>query len=104
MAASATSCAHCGKQGVSFKRLSRCNNGSYCGAECQRADWKQHKKTCVPAGQLPEASGVMPVLFFLSRRVYGSAAIAQAQPFVDIFNKVAAAMKPLNPKPWTLNP
>jgi len=45
---SAESCAHCGKQGVEFKRCSRCKQASYCGAECQHADWKRHKKTCAP--------------------------------------------------------
>jgi hypothetical protein len=48
MAANATSCAHCGKQGVGFKRCSRCKDASYCGAECQNANWKRHKKTCSP--------------------------------------------------------
>jgi len=48
MAASAESCAHCGKQGVGFKRCSRCKQASYCGAKCQNADWKSHKKKCAP--------------------------------------------------------
>ena len=48
MAASAESCAHCGKQGVGFQRCSRCKQTSYCGAECQNANWKRHKKTCAP--------------------------------------------------------
>ena len=48
-AASAEICAHCGKNGkpgVGFKRCSRCKQASYCGAECQSANWKRHKKTC----------------------------------------------------------
>jgi len=48
MAASAESCAKCGKQGAGFKRCSRCKQACYCGAECQNADWKRHKKTCAP--------------------------------------------------------
>ena len=48
MAASAERCAHCGKQGVGFKRCSRCKQASYCGAECQNANWKRHKTTCAP--------------------------------------------------------
>jgi len=54
MAASAESCALCGKQGVGFKRCSRCKQASYCGAECQHADWKRHKKTCEPPVPLQE--------------------------------------------------
>ncbi|KAJ1495319.1 hypothetical protein T484DRAFT_1762975 [Baffinella frigidus] len=46
--ASEASCAHCGKQGGEFQRCSRCKQACYCGAECQRAGWKAHKKTCAP--------------------------------------------------------
>ena len=31
-----------------MKRCSRCTQASYCGAACQIADWKRHKKTCAP--------------------------------------------------------
>ena len=48
MASSAEGCAHCGKQGVGFKRCSRCKQACYCGAACQKADWKRHKTTCGP--------------------------------------------------------
>jgi len=48
MSASAESCAHCGKQGAGFKRCSRCKQAGYCGAECQNANWKRHKKSCAP--------------------------------------------------------
>lgn len=42
------SCGHCGKQLVSFKRCSVCKQRFYCGVACQNADWKKHKKKCVP--------------------------------------------------------
>ena len=48
MAASAENCAYCGKQGAGFKRCSVCKHASYCGAGCQNADWKRHKKKCAP--------------------------------------------------------
>jgi len=54
MADSAESCAHCGKQGVGFKRCSRCKQAWYCGAECQNANWKRHKKTCAPPAPLQD--------------------------------------------------
>jgi len=41
-------CACCGVQGVAFKHCSRCLQASYCGAECQKVDWKRHKKKCTP--------------------------------------------------------
>ena len=39
-------CSHCGEQRAALKRCSRCKHASYCGAECQNAAWKGHKKTC----------------------------------------------------------
>ena len=49
MAASAGSCAHCRKQGVGLQRCSVCKDAFYCGAACQKAGWKRHKKkTCAP--------------------------------------------------------
>jgi len=56
MAASVASCAHCGKQGVGCKRCSRCKQASYCGVECQNADWKRHKKTCAPPVPLQDVA------------------------------------------------
>ena len=43
-----TSCAHCGKQPSELKRCPVCKQAWYCGAECQKAAWKKHKKTCAP--------------------------------------------------------
>ena len=40
-------CSHCGaSKDVSLLKCSRCMHASYCGAECQRAAWKGHKKSC----------------------------------------------------------
>jgi hypothetical protein len=41
------SCSHCGKECEELKRCSVCKHASYCGAVCQNAAWKKHKKTCV---------------------------------------------------------
>jgi len=41
-------CECCGVHGVKFKRCSICKEVHYCGAECQKADWKRHKKKCAP--------------------------------------------------------
>ena len=70
MSASATSCAYCGKQGVSLKRCKRCMAAFYCGPECQKAGWQQHKKACQPVlerlkvleGVLTAAGGTLPPL------------------------------------------
>jgi len=41
------SCSHCGNECAELKRCSVCKHASYCGAACQNAAWKKHKKTCV---------------------------------------------------------
>ena len=41
-----TSCKTCGKTD-DLKWCGACNKVRYCGAACQRADWKNHKKSCV---------------------------------------------------------
>ncbi|KAJ1483376.1 hypothetical protein T484DRAFT_2591122 [Baffinella frigidus] len=50
-------CAHCGTRptGVDLKRCARCRQVFYCGAECQKAAWKGHKKTCAPLTQKASA-------------------------------------------------
>lgn len=39
-------CAGCGGKGE--KRCSVCRTTWYCGVDCQKADWAQHKKSCKP--------------------------------------------------------
>jgi len=40
-------CSHCERDCADLKRCSVCKQASYCGAACQNAAWKKHKKTCV---------------------------------------------------------
>mmetsp|Transcript_64481 Transcript_64481/g.97178 ORF Transcript_64481/g.97178 Transcript_64481/m.97178 type:complete len:189 (-) Transcript_64481:114-680(-) len=47
--AEATLCLRCRKGGPDLKRCVRCKQVRYCGTECQKAHWKQHKKVCTPA-------------------------------------------------------
>jgi len=39
------SCNNCGKMN-NIKLCSRCRSVYYCSVECQRCNWKQHKKNC----------------------------------------------------------
>jgi hypothetical protein len=43
-------CAKCGAQagapGVQLRKCSACGKASYCGVQCQRAHWRQHKAQC----------------------------------------------------------
>ena len=49
------SCWSCGAAGVPLKKCSVCAVAAYCGAGCQKADWKEHKGQC--AGLKAGASG-----------------------------------------------
>ena len=49
------SCRSCGATGVPLKKCSVCAVAAYCGAGCQKADWKVHKGQC--AGLKAGASG-----------------------------------------------
>ena len=42
-------CANCKKFGLKFKKCSACQSVYYCSRECQRSDWKKHKKVCKKA-------------------------------------------------------
>lgn len=48
LAKAASKCFACGastEQGVKLFKCSRCTGACYCGAECQRKDWRRHKVT-----------------------------------------------------------
>jgi len=48
-----SACYKCGKE-YDTKRCSRCKRISYCGVECQKADWEErHRDECYPEGELP---------------------------------------------------
>lgn len=36
------------REAKEFKRCSRCRKARYCGPECQKAHWKEHKAHCTP--------------------------------------------------------
>lgn len=42
-----TICRNCNKLGTDFSSCSRCKTTFYCSRECQKADWKAHKLSCV---------------------------------------------------------
>eukprot|EP00752_Nemacystus_decipiens_P011513 g10223.t1 len=45
-ASAATGCVKCGKGGTGLMMCARCRKVAYCSKECQRLDWKVHKRTC----------------------------------------------------------
>jgi hypothetical protein len=49
-AAVSSACAKCGAQagapGVQLRKCSACGKACYCGVQCQRAHWRQHKAQC----------------------------------------------------------
>ncbi|KAF1360784.1 hypothetical protein EJ07DRAFT_114520 [Lizonia empirigonia] len=44
-------CANCKKTAVGLRACSRCHTVQYCGRDCQKADWKTHKKACSTSAQ-----------------------------------------------------
>jgi len=40
------SCDYCRKEHAQLQRCSRCRVTRYCGSECQRFDYKNHKRKC----------------------------------------------------------
>jgi splicing suppressor protein 51 len=48
---STRSCANCKKTDVDLKACSKCKTAHYCGRDCQKTDWKSHKKVCSTAAQ-----------------------------------------------------
>ena len=41
-------CVKCDQKGGSIKKCAKCFSVSYCGRECQVADWARHKRLCDP--------------------------------------------------------
>jgi hypothetical protein len=39
-------CAHCGVLSPALKKCDRCRAVFYCGRDCQKKHWRQHKKDC----------------------------------------------------------
>jgi mitochondrial splicing suppressor protein 51 len=58
-------CGGCGKTeaeaGKSLKKCAKCHASSYCSRECQKSDWKQHKKTCGSKSSDPGTDAAAPV-------------------------------------------
>lgn len=40
-------CFLCGKENEKMYMCNECNNVLYCSADCQKKDWKNHKKKCI---------------------------------------------------------
>jgi hypothetical protein len=52
LAFKAPCCSHCGKGDMELKRCPVCKSTWYCGAVCQKAGWKEHRKICSPLAEV----------------------------------------------------
>ena len=50
-------CDKCGKE-AKIRACGGCGAKSYCGEECQRADWKAHKEACKEKSKLYKSVGI----------------------------------------------
>eukprot|EP00164_Ancoracysta_twista_P008132 GFYU01011679.1.p1 GENE.GFYU01011679.1~~GFYU01011679.1.p1 ORF type:complete len:228 (-),score=36.11 GFYU01011679.1:72-755(-) len=51
MKQSADKCTNCGKSAENLLRCAKCKNAFYCDRDCQKSDWKYHKRVCGNAVQ-----------------------------------------------------
>jgi len=49
-------CMVCAEAPEKLKRCGGCGTTCYCSAECQRADWKEHKLVCKTARNVPKCA------------------------------------------------
>ena len=49
-------CSNCGVKISNVLRCARCRQTCYCSQECQKNEWNEHKKTCVPSLELLETT------------------------------------------------
>jgi MYND finger len=40
-------CGYCGKINKKISRCARCKRVAYCNQDCQKADWKRHRRICI---------------------------------------------------------
>ncbi|KAL6856773.1 hypothetical protein J3F83DRAFT_751768 [Trichoderma novae-zelandiae] len=52
----AASCQNCSKtqSEVTLKKCAKCQTTPYCSRDCQKADWKKHRKVCGKAQEAPK--------------------------------------------------
>jgi len=55
--AQCASCAKTASSGVSLRRCAKCLTTQYCSRDCQKADWKQHKKVCAQNASTRNTTG-----------------------------------------------
>lgn len=48
-----------GKSGQQLKSCAKCKSASYCSRECQKSDWKKHKKYCTMMSKEHDPNAVL---------------------------------------------
>ena len=93
-------CSHCKKAGseqAPLKRCTRCRSAWYCNRDCQKADWKTHKKTCTSNAQVKSDAGAAE---FTSTQEDPGEWETDEEPEATKATKAPYDPTPYNPTPW----
>ena len=99
-------CSHCGAPGAN-KQCTACHSVTYCGADCQRAAWKGHKKACKAIKRLRQsapAPGAATEELTPGEHPFSGASLAAREiVIVDAYAGYAEA-PPVMPMTWRVLP
>lgn len=70
-------CNQCGKTDEKVKRCVKCHIASYCGVDCQKSAWPEHKKVCSEARDMSKVTAWAGGLFKPFGQFRGFRVIAQ---------------------------
>ena len=90
-------CANCATCEGELQKCSRCRSVSYCGRECQRSHWREHKKFCVAAvislSSLSSLNALYSTLVFIQFHTHRANLVART-----LQDKHVLGIRPYNPK------